>query len=47
MARLNGLFGGTRQVDESVLADLEEMLFTADIGVKTATALLEAVRGSG
>ncbi len=44
MARLNGLLGGARAIDEAVLADLEELLFTADIGVKTATALLESVR---
>jgi fused signal recognition particle receptor len=44
MARLNALFGGGRPVDETVLADLEEVLFTADIGVKTATKLLEAAR---
>jgi fused signal recognition particle receptor len=44
MARLNALFGGGRAVDESVLADLEEVLFTADIGVKTATKLLEGAR---
>ncbi len=44
MARLNGLLGGGRTLDDSVLADLEELLFTADIGVKTATALLEMVR---
>ena len=44
MARLQGLFGAPRQVDESTLADLEEILFTADIGVKTATSLLEGAR---
>ena len=44
MARLNGLLGGHRAIDEAVLAELEELLFTADIGVKTATALLETVR---
>ncbi len=44
MARLNGLLGGGRSIDDSVLADLEELLFSADIGVTTATALLEAVR---
>jgi fused signal recognition particle receptor len=44
MARLNGLLGGVRAIDDAVLAELEELLFTADIGVKTATALLEAVR---
>jgi fused signal recognition particle receptor len=44
MARLNGLFGSNRQVDESVLADLEEILFTADIGVRTASNLVELAR---
>ncbi len=44
MARLNALFTGGKAVDEKVLADLEEVLFTADIGVKTATDLLTAAR---
>ncbi|WP_224244086.1 signal recognition particle-docking protein FtsY [Hyalangium gracile] len=44
MARLNGLFGQNRQVDESVLAEMEEILFTADIGVRTASNLVELAR---
>lgn len=45
MARLNGLFGGgPKTIDEKVLADLEEVLFTADIGVKTASSLVELAR---
>jgi fused signal recognition particle receptor len=44
MARLNALFSGGQLVDDAVLADLEEVLFTADIGVKTATKLLESAR---
>jgi fused signal recognition particle receptor len=44
MARLNALFSGSRTVDEAVLAHLEEVLFTADIGVKTATQLIESAR---
>jgi len=44
MARLSALLGGARTLDDSVLADLEEVLFTADIGVKTATKLLESAR---
>jgi len=45
VARLQGLFGGRGgAVDERTLAELEEILFTADIGVKTATALLENAR---
>ncbi len=46
MARLQGLFGAPGPVDDRTLAELEEILFTADIGVKTATALLERVRRS-
>ncbi len=45
MARLSGLFGGApKPVDESVLGELEEVLFTADIGVKTASSLVELAR---
>jgi fused signal recognition particle receptor len=44
MARLQGLFGGAKPVDESTLAEMEEILFTADIGVRTATSLLESAR---
>ncbi len=44
MARLNGLLTGGRPVDERVLAELEEVLFTADIGVRTATRLLDGAR---
>jgi fused signal recognition particle receptor len=44
MARINALFSGGKLVDDAVLADLEEVLFTADIGVKTATRLIESAR---
>ncbi|MDQ3263253.1 MAG: signal recognition particle-docking protein FtsY [Myxococcota bacterium] len=44
MSRLNSLFVSERQVDESVLGELEEVLFTADIGVKTASGLVETAR---
>lgn len=45
IAKLNGLFGGGPKVlDEKVLAELEEVLFTADIGVRTASGLVEAAR---
>jgi len=44
VSRLKGLFGARGPVDERTLAELEEILFTADIGVKTATALLENAR---
>jgi len=44
MASLNSLFGRSKVVDESVLGELEEVLFAADIGLKTATALLDFAR---
>ncbi len=44
MARLNQLFGSAREVDESVLGELEETLFTADIGVRTASTLVDVAR---
>ncbi len=45
MARLSGLFGGgAKPIDEAVLSELEEVLFTADIGVKTASRLVELAR---
>jgi fused signal recognition particle receptor len=44
MARLEALLAGERAVDDAVLAELEEVLFTADIGVRTAAALLESAR---
>jgi fused signal recognition particle receptor len=44
IARLNGLFSQKGTVDETVLAQLEEILFTADIGVRTASDLVDAAR---
>jgi fused signal recognition particle receptor len=44
VARLNGILGTGRTVDASVLAELEEALFTADIGVQTAAKLVETAR---
>ncbi len=44
MAKLNAFFSEPKQVDESVLGQLEEVLFTADIGVKTASNLVELAR---
>ncbi len=44
VARLNGVLGGHRKVDAAVLAELEEALFTADIGVRTAARLVETAR---
>jgi fused signal recognition particle receptor len=41
--RLGALLG-TRKVDEDLLGELEALLFTADLGVKTAESLLDTVR---
>ena len=44
MAKLNGLFSSPKSIDDKTLAELEEVLFTADIGVKTASRLVELAR---
>jgi fused signal recognition particle receptor len=44
VARINAFLGGEKEVDETLLAELEEILFTADIGVKTAARLVEVAR---
>jgi len=44
VTRLAGLVAGHKVMDEKVLAGLEEVLFGADIGVRTATSLLEHAR---
>ena len=44
VGRLNALFGGEKLVDDALLGQLEELLFSADIGVATASHLLEVAR---
>jgi len=44
MARINALVGAAKELDEATLSELEEILFSADVGVRTATHLLETVR---
>lgn len=46
VGRLGGVFGG-REIDADLLDELEEILFTADLGVQTAESLLERVRSEG
>ena len=43
VARLGKLFAG-KQIDESLLDEIEEVLFRADLGVKTTQSLLEALK---
>jgi fused signal recognition particle receptor len=40
IARLASLFGGRKEIDPALLDELEEILITADIGVKTADKIL-------
>lgn len=44
IARIAELVGGTSKLDANFLAELEEILFTADIGVRTASRLVDEVR---
>src|SRR5215469_5720017 len=43
VGRIEGIIGG-RTLDAQLLDELESLLFTADLGVKTAESLLETVR---
>jgi fused signal recognition particle receptor len=40
---IEDLFSGKRKFDEEMLEELEEMLITADIGVRTTTALIDQI----
>jgi fused signal recognition particle receptor len=42
--RLDDVFAGRREIDADVLDELEYALITADIGVKTTSEILEAIR---
>lgn len=46
VGRLGSVLGG-RKVDSDLLEELEEILFTADLGVSTAESLLDRVRREG
>ena len=45
VARIGELIG-KKQIDQALVGELEEILFTADIGAKTAHKLFEAVKAS-
>jgi fused signal recognition particle receptor len=42
--RLKNLFGGKRQIDPSLVAEIEDVLLSSDVGVGTTQAILETVR---
>lgn len=45
IARLAKLFGSHGEIDAALLEEIEEVLLTADIGVKTSERVLEQLRG--
>jgi fused signal recognition particle receptor len=45
IARISGLLG-KKQIDKALVDQMEEILFTADIGAKTSSKLFESVRAS-
>ncbi len=46
LGRMGGILG-SRAVDAGLLEELEEVLFTADLGVATAESLLDRIRNEG
>jgi fused signal recognition particle receptor len=46
IARLGEVFSGRKELDPSVVDEIEKVLLTADIGVKTSQKLLEEIRSS-
>ena len=43
VSKLGKLFGGAKTIDDEMLGELEEALFTADIGVRTSQKLVDLV----
>lgn len=46
VSKLGQIFAGKKELDPQVVEDLERVLLTADIGVKTANALIDDIRAS-
>ena len=46
ISRLRDVFAGKKDLDPSVVAEIEKVLLTADIGVRTSTRLLDEIRES-
>jgi fused signal recognition particle receptor len=44
VARLAKLFGGRKEIDRGLLEEIEEVLITADLGVRTTERILEDLR---
>ena len=46
VSRLGQLFAGKREIDPALVEEIEKVLLTADIGVRTSQKLLEEIRAS-
>jgi fused signal recognition particle receptor len=46
VSRLGQLFSGKREIDPALVEEIEKILLTADIGVRTSQKLLEEIRSS-
>jgi len=46
VSRLGQLFAGKREIDPTLVEEIEKVLLTADIGVRTSQKLLEEIRAS-
>jgi fused signal recognition particle receptor len=46
VSRLGGLFSGKKEIEPALVDEIEKVLLTADIGVRTSQMLLEELRGS-
>jgi fused signal recognition particle receptor len=44
IARLTALFSGKKEIDPAILEQIEEVMLTSDVGVKTTQAILERLR---
>lgn len=44
--RLKGLLGGRREIDPDLAAEIEEVLLTSDVGVRTTEAILDRIKRS-
>src|SRR5262249_3228185 len=46
IARLGQIFSGRKEIDPTLVDEIEKVLLTADIGVRTSAKLLEELRAS-
>jgi fused signal recognition particle receptor len=46
IAKLTALFSGKKEIDPQILEQMEEVMLTSDVGVKTTQAILERLRES-